>query len=114
MVGNPKSPARRILVLLEHLPPDSPLARSVGPEWWWQRDVHAQMLANLLDAVSQGVIASAMTPLALGAKPKAVEKALTSSPLWPRPYEPPKPPAKPLTFEQRVRRMLAAATVSGR
>lgn len=96
---------RRVLALIEHLPPDSPLARAVGPEWWWQADLHAQLLAELLDAVNRSTTASAVAALALGAKPRSVTEAIGGTPRWRRPYEPP-PPKR--TLAEKARGLIAA------
>jgi hypothetical protein len=95
------------MVLLDHLPHDSPLAASVGPEWWWGRDTHAHLLAALIDAVNVGTTASILPAAALGAKPKEIGKALKSVQPWTRPWEPPKS-EKPATFTEKVRRLMSA------
>jgi hypothetical protein len=64
---------------------------SVGPEWWWQADMHAQLLGAILDALNMIVTSTAMTPLALGAKKAQVTKALQGVEPWKRPYTPPRP-----------------------
>lgn len=79
----------------------------MGPEWWWQADVHAQLLGEVLDAVRVGSAAAALPALALGAKPDAVRKALTSVEPWKRPYTPPKPQPKRLSIEEKAARLLA-------
>jgi hypothetical protein len=95
-----------LLVLLDHLPPSSPLAHAVGPEWWWARDLHAQLLGELIDGLNVVATASALPAAALGAKPKEIGKALQSVKPWPRPWEPPKS-EKPKTFTEKVRRLMS-------
>lgn len=105
LLADPAEPPRRILCLIDHLPPDSPLAYSVGPEWWYRRSPDAQMTYELLDAVNRCTAASAMGALAMGAKAKQVERGLMSVPRVPRPWEPPE--TKPETFRDRVYGLLA-------
>jgi hypothetical protein len=106
LVSDPTCTPRRLLVLLDHLPPSSPLALSVGPEWWWGRDVHAQLLGELIDGLNVVATASALPAAALGAKPREIGNALQSVKPWTRPWEPPKS-EKPKTFTEKVRRLMS-------
>jgi hypothetical protein len=90
LVNDPTCTPRRLNVLLDHLPHDSPLAVSFGAEWWWQQDIHAQLLGSIIDALNLIVTSTAMTPMALGAKKAQVTKALQGVEPWKRPYEPPR------------------------
>ena len=101
---SPTCTPRRLRVLLDHLPHDSPLAASVGPEWWWQQDTHAHLLAAQIDALNTLITSTALAPMALGAKGQDVSKVLDGVKPWRRPYEPPKP--KP-TFEQKVNALMS-------
>lgn len=104
LVDDPTCSPRRLNVLLDHLPHSSPLALSVGPEWWWAQDVQAQLLGVQVDALNALLTSTAMAPLALGAKKEAVQKALRSVEPWQRPYTPPKPK---VTFEQKVAALMS-------
>jgi hypothetical protein len=77
---------------------------SVGPEWWWQADVHAQLLGSILDALNLVVTSTAMAPLALGAKKAHVARALQGVEPWKRPYTPPRPKQ---TTDQMVRSLMS-------
>lgn len=105
LVDDPTATPRRLLVLLDHLPADSPLALSVGPEWWWGRDTHAQLLGAVIDALNVVALASTLPASALGVKGPAIAKALGSVKPWERPTA---EAAKPQTFEQKIAALMTS------